>query len=146
MNKSMWLCTTSLLLLVCSELPVTQGLHEDQAGTWDWYQQFVGEVKSAVFSKEGGGKKRVVVITEENVIASINLRQGDLAWRHVFSEDDKVEHLLDMPSSRSLVTLSEDGRNVRAWSSLVSMGEPGKFQTKYFVSNSIALLDHTRGR
>eukprot|EP00959_Pyramimonas_sp_CCMP1952_P159696 3340308-Pyramimonas_sp.AAC.2 len=118
MRSSLCVCVVGVLILVCSELPTTLGLHEDQAGTWDWYKQFVGEVRSAVFST-GSSKKRAFVITEENVVAALNLRGGDIAWRHVFPEDDKVEHLLDIPSSRQILTLSAAGRNVRSWSSMV---------------------------
>eukprot|EP00240_Pyramimonas_obovata_P016193 CAMPEP_0118946662 /NCGR_PEP_ID=MMETSP1169-20130426/44598_1 /TAXON_ID=36882 /ORGANISM="Pyramimonas obovata, Strain CCMP722" /LENGTH=270 /DNA_ID=CAMNT_0006892691 /DNA_START=185 /DNA_END=993 /DNA_ORIENTATION=- len=116
MRLSLWVCVVGLIL-VCSELPTTLGLHEDQAGTWDWYKQFVGEVTSAVFST-GSSKKRAYVITEENVVAAVNLREGEIAWRHVFPEDDKVERLIDMPSNRQILTLSAMGRNVRAWSSM----------------------------
>lgn len=42
------------------------------------HQQYIGRVKHAVFQTQGAGRKRVVVATEENAIASLNLRTGDI--------------------------------------------------------------------
>lgn len=56
------------------------------------YQQYIGKVKQAVFHTQKAGRKRVVVSTEENVVASLDLRHGEickfdfrdflLAWEH----------------------------------------------------------------
>lgn len=40
------------------------------------HQQYIGKVKNAVFHTQKAGRKRVVVSTEENVIASLDLRSG----------------------------------------------------------------------
>lgn len=42
------------------------------------HQQYIGRVKHAVFQTQGTGRKRVVVATEQNAIASLNLRTGDI--------------------------------------------------------------------
>ena len=42
------------------------------------HQQYIGKVKHAVFHTQKAGRKRVVVSTEENVIASLDLRRGDI--------------------------------------------------------------------
>lgn len=42
------------------------------------HQQYIGRVKHAAFQTQGAGRKRVVVATEENAIASLNLRTGDI--------------------------------------------------------------------
>jgi hypothetical protein len=34
-----------------------------------------------------------VVLTEENVIASLDLRSGDIFWRHVIEKNDPVDEL-----------------------------------------------------
>lgn len=56
------------------------------------YQQYIGKVKQAVFHTQKAGRKRVVVSTEENVVASLDLRHGEickfdfrdfrLVWEH----------------------------------------------------------------
>lgn len=42
------------------------------------HQKYIGKVKQAVFPTQKSGRKRVVVSTEENVIASLDLRTGDI--------------------------------------------------------------------
>lgn len=42
------------------------------------HQQYIGKVKHAVFHTQKTGKKRVVVSTEENVLASLDLRHGQI--------------------------------------------------------------------
>lgn len=42
------------------------------------HQQYLGRVKHAVFQTQGTGRKRVVVATEENAVASLNLRTGEI--------------------------------------------------------------------
>jgi hypothetical protein len=42
------------------------------------HQQYIGKVKHAVFHTQKTGRKRVVVSTEENVIASLDLRHGEI--------------------------------------------------------------------
>lgn len=48
-----------------------------------WYddfrhQQYIGKVNQAVFQTPKTGRKRVVVSTEENVLASLDLRRGEI--------------------------------------------------------------------
>ncbi|GAB2269137.1 hypothetical protein Dimus_004065 [Dionaea muscipula] len=68
-------------------------LYEDQVGLMDWHQQYIGKVKHAVFHTQKASRKRVVVSTEENVVASVDLRRGELFWRHVLGEKDAIDHL-----------------------------------------------------
>lgn len=42
------------------------------------HQQYIGKVKHAIFHAQKAGRRRVVVSTEENVIASLDLRRGEL--------------------------------------------------------------------
>ncbi|CAM6003737.1 unnamed protein product [Sphagnum balticum] len=88
-------------------------LYEDQVGVWDWHQQYIGRVKHAVFQTQGSGRKRVVVATEQNALASLNLRTGEIYWRHVLGESDPID-VLELASGKYVMTLS-GGTNVRAW-------------------------------
>uniref|UniRef100_A0A1D1Z7X7 ER membrane protein complex subunit 1 n=1 Tax=Anthurium amnicola TaxID=1678845 RepID=A0A1D1Z7X7_9ARAE len=108
---AMFLLRLSITLLLCFEVSVA--LYEDQVGVADWYQQYIGKVKHAVFHTQKAGRKRVVVATEENVIASIDLRRGELFWRHVLGDNDPVDQI-DIALGKYVVTLSS-GSILRAW-------------------------------
>ncbi|XP_033226104.1 ER membrane protein complex subunit 1 isoform X2 [Belonocnema kinseyi] len=58
------------------------GLYEDQVGKFDWKQNYVGKIKFASFDTVSTAKK-IIVATEENVIAALNLKSGQILWRRV---------------------------------------------------------------
>ncbi|KAG5540687.1 hypothetical protein RHGRI_020798 [Rhododendron griersonianum] len=82
-----------LLLLFLSCSPPALSLYEDQVGLMDWHQQYIGKVKQAVFHTQKAGRKRVIVSTEENVIASLDLRRGEIFWRHVLGAYDAIDEI-----------------------------------------------------
>ncbi|KAJ9692857.1 hypothetical protein PVL29_011785 [Vitis rotundifolia] len=102
-----------LLVLISSPSP-TFSLYEDQVGLMDWHQQYIGKVKHAVFHTQKAGRKRVVVSTEENVIASLNLRRRDFFWRHVLGPNDSVDEI-DIALGKYVITLSSEGSILKAW-------------------------------
>ena len=59
--------------------PFVAAVYEDQAGSFDWHRAQVGPVTSAHL----GSKPRVFVGTSQNVIGSLNLRDGSIAWRKI---------------------------------------------------------------
>ncbi|CAA6666006.1 unnamed protein product [Spirodela intermedia] len=79
----------------------------------DLYQQYIGKVKHAIFHAQKAGRRRVVVATEENVIASLDLRRGELFWRHVLGENDSVDQI-DIALGKYVITLSS-GSILRTW-------------------------------
>ncbi|XP_062101167.1 uncharacterized protein LOC133807046 isoform X1 [Humulus lupulus] len=89
-------------------------LYEDQVGLMDWHQQYIGKVKQAVFHTQKAGRKRVVVSTEENVVASLDLRHGEIFWRHVLGSNDAVDGI-DIALGKYVITLSSGGGILRAW-------------------------------
>lgn len=89
-------------------------IYEDQAGLMDWHQQYIGKVKHAVFHTQKTGRKRVVVSTEENVIASLDLRRGEIFWRHVLGANDAIDGV-DIALGKYVITLSSEGSILRAW-------------------------------
>ncbi|KAH7658285.1 Quinoprotein alcohol dehydrogenase-like protein [Dioscorea alata] len=101
-----------LFLLLCSLLAAA--LYEDQVGIADWHQKYIGKTKQAVFHTQKAGRKRVVVATEENVIASLDLRSGDIYWRHVLGKNDPVDQI-GITLGKYVVTLSSEGSVLRAW-------------------------------
>ncbi|KAL3642641.1 hypothetical protein CASFOL_013456 [Castilleja foliolosa] len=104
-----------LLLALCiSSFYPTFSLYEDQVGLIDWHQQYIGKVKHAVFHTQKSSRKRVVVSTEENVVASIDLRHGEIFWRHVLGPDDVI-HQIGIALGKYVITLSSGGSVLRAW-------------------------------
>ncbi|XP_076766760.1 ER membrane protein complex subunit 1 isoform X2 [Xylocopa sonorina] len=57
-------------------------LYEDQVGKFDWKQNYVGKIKFASFDTVSTARK-IIVATEENVIAALNLKSGQILWRRV---------------------------------------------------------------
>ncbi|CAJ1973877.1 unnamed protein product [Sphenostylis stenocarpa] len=103
-----------ILLLFLSSTNLGYSLYEDQVGLMDWHQQYIGKVKHALFHTQKTGRKRVLVSTEENVVASLDLRHGEIFWRHVLGTDDVVDGL-DIALGKYVITLSSDGSILRAW-------------------------------
>ncbi|XP_010254044.1 PREDICTED: ER membrane protein complex subunit 1 isoform X2 [Nelumbo nucifera] len=103
-----------LLTLLFLYANFSSALYEDQVGLMDWHQQYIGKVKHAVFHTQRAGRKRVVVSTEENAIASLDLRTGDIFWRHVLGANDAVDGI-DIALGKYVITLSSEGSILRAW-------------------------------
>ncbi|XP_031256639.1 ER membrane protein complex subunit 1 [Pistacia vera] len=103
-----------LILLLLSCATSIFSLYEDQVGLMDWHQQYIGKVKHAVFHTQKTGRKRVLVSTEENVIASLDLRHGEIFWRHVLGTNDAIDGI-DIALGKYVITLSSDGSILRAW-------------------------------
>ncbi|XP_030543021.1 ER membrane protein complex subunit 1 [Rhodamnia argentea] len=106
--------TFVLLVLFLSSMNLSFSLYEDQVGLMDWHQKYIGKVKHAVFHTQKAGRKRVVVSTEHNVIASLDLRHGDIYWRHVLGADDAIDGI-DITLGKYVITLSSGGSILRAW-------------------------------
>ncbi|XP_071704847.1 uncharacterized protein [Rutidosis leptorrhynchoides] len=114
MVMSMAIKLSLFLLLLSSSLIPTFSLFEDQVGFMDWHQQYIGKVKDAVFHTQKAVRKRVVLSTEENVIASLDLRRGEIFWRHVLGADDVIDKI-DIALGKYVITLSSEGTILRAW-------------------------------
>ncbi|PIN21465.1 hypothetical protein CDL12_05810 [Handroanthus impetiginosus] len=103
-----------LLFMFFSSSYPTFSLYEDQVGLMDWHQKYIGKVKHAVFHTQKAARKRVVVSTEENVVASLDLRHGEIFWRHVLGPNDVIDQI-DIVLGKYVITLSSGGSILRAW-------------------------------
>ncbi|KAL0410006.1 UNVERIFIED_CONTAM: ER membrane protein complex subunit [Sesamum latifolium] len=103
-----------LLLLFFASSNPANSLYEDQVGLMDWHQQYIGKVKHAVFHTQKAARKRVIVSTEENVVASLDLRHGEIFWRHVLGPSDVIDQI-DVALGKYVITLSSGGSVLRAW-------------------------------
>ena len=76
--------------LLAAGAPGALSLHEDQLGRFDWYQQYLGSFTSGIFSKTRG---KLAVSTSRNALSVLNLRTGEVEWRHVFGESDPLHQV-----------------------------------------------------
>ncbi|KAJ8719185.1 hypothetical protein PYW07_016741 [Mythimna separata] len=91
-------------------------IYEDQIGKFDWRQTYVGRIKFSQFDTVSTAKK-IIVATEENVLAALNLKTGQVVWRHVF-ESASTGNIQLLAITDKVVTVS--GSNpylVRGWDS-----------------------------
>ncbi|XP_034001106.1 ER membrane protein complex subunit 1 isoform X2 [Trematomus bernacchii] len=110
MAKLIGLCLNFVIL--CSTVGA---VFEDQVGKFDWRQQYVGKVLFSNFDAQSQSSKKVIVATENNVFASLNIRTGELFWRHVdaIGPEGKIDALLHHGQDALLVV--GDGRLLRSW-------------------------------
>ncbi|XP_015176654.1 PREDICTED: ER membrane protein complex subunit 1 isoform X1 [Polistes dominula] len=73
------------LIVFISLFNLSVCLYEDQVGKFDWKQNYVGKIKFASFDTISTAKK-IIVATEENVIAALNLKTGQILWRKVLEK------------------------------------------------------------
>ncbi|KAL3285148.1 hypothetical protein HHI36_019269 [Cryptolaemus montrouzieri] len=105
--------SSKLLILLLSISYFTQEiscLYEDQAGKVDWKISFIGKVKYADF-----GNNKLLVATEENVIAALNTKTGDLLWRQVM-ENEAEQQIQFFNVNKDVTTVSGDQTVVSYWS------------------------------
>ncbi|XP_012286292.1 ER membrane protein complex subunit 1 isoform X2 [Orussus abietinus] len=91
-------------------------LYEDQVGKFDWKQNYVGRIKFASFDTVSTAKK-IIVATEENVVAALNLKSGQILWRRVLEQGYTGRiHALRIIADGSLISVNGGvPAIVRAW-------------------------------
>ncbi|CAH1996992.1 unnamed protein product [Acanthoscelides obtectus] len=99
------------LLVILLNFQTLLALYEDQVGKFDWKRSFIGKVKYAHFDAS-----RIIVGTEENIIASLNMKNGNILWRQLM-ENPKEQQLMLLHSDRDLLSVSGTMNNwfVRTW-------------------------------
>jgi hypothetical protein len=90
-------------------------IYEDQAGTFDWYKQYVGRPSAVVFLP---GKERVFLTTQQHLLASLHTKAGSVAWRRKYTEQDPLEKAVALQKPALLLAASKGGKHVRAWDAL----------------------------
>ncbi|KAK2577572.1 hypothetical protein KPH14_012733 [Odynerus spinipes] len=104
------------LIVFISLFNLSLCLYEDQVGKFDWKQNYVGKIKFASFDTISTAKK-IIVATEENVIAALNLKTGQILWRRVLEKGYAGRiHTLGGIADGDLISVSgEVPALVRAW-------------------------------
>ena len=92
-------------------------IYAEQAGRLDWHRESLGKVTDATFlpswSQRNATVRGVGVITEENVLAVLNQRTGDVVWRKQLESDVTVDRITG--AGKQLITLSDVRTKVRSW-------------------------------
>lgn len=100
-----------ILVLICLLIELAFSLYEDQVGKFDWKLSYIGKAKFAHIDA-----KRVFVATEENVIAALHLKTGQILWRQIL-EDPRTESIVHLHVDKEIVTVSgaKNSWYVRGW-------------------------------
>lgn len=99
-------------------LVILQGataLFEDQAGKFDWMQRYVGRVDFLYWDQAHYMGKRVIVGTDKNTLAAINVHNGSIAWRQIFEDGERGRINALLHQGNGLVSISGNGKFVRSW-------------------------------
>lgn len=99
----------ALLLLMAAR---AFAMYEDQAGTFDWHRQHIGEVLHAGHSP---GRDRFYVATAQSLVAAVSAGDGSIAWRRAYNEEDPLGQIITLAKPAAVVAVSGGGRYVRAW-------------------------------
>lgn len=94
--KSYSISTFLVLGLIVS---LSSALYEDQIGKFDWRQKFIGKIKFGYFDATNADKS--IVATDENVLAAISSKNGDILWRKVFEKDNSRGEIKFLQVSKS---------------------------------------------
>ncbi|CAG8630833.1 14657_t:CDS:10 [Funneliformis caledonium] len=92
-------------------------LYANQAGVIDWHHQYIGTPKTSFFHKFVSRGAYVLVASDRNVLASINVRSGNLDWRQVFDENENILAFKGYESVAISVSKRDHDYIVRSWES-----------------------------
>ncbi|ELU06819.1 hypothetical protein CAPTEDRAFT_171523 [Capitella teleta] len=111
-NPWIFLLSVAFLVQLCL------ALYEDQAGKFDWRHQYIGRAVHATFDQSGVQGKRLLLSTEQNVVAAVNARNGQLGWRHILEEGDsgRIDDMIVV--NNFVLVLCSGGGLVRAFHSI----------------------------
>ncbi|XP_055515205.1 ER membrane protein complex subunit 1 [Leucoraja erinacea] len=116
-------------------------IYEDQVGKFDWRRQYVGKPRFAYFDTPTQSSKKLVVVTEKNVIASFNLRTGEILWRQVDKEGPEGDVDLLLFYGQDALAVSGGGRMLRSWDTNIGglnwefLLEAGSFHTGSLIGS-----------
>ncbi|CAG9579588.1 unnamed protein product [Danaus chrysippus] len=79
-------------------------------------QTYVGRIKFAQFDTVSTAKK-IIVATEENVLAALHLKTGEIVWRHVFESDSSGNIRLLHVGDKITTVTGDNPYLVRGWDS-----------------------------
>ncbi|RUS77416.1 hypothetical protein EGW08_014819, partial [Elysia chlorotica] len=90
-------------------------LFADQAGLFDWKQDYVGKIKFLHWEQLPSAGKKVLLASEKNVIASINAHDGSIVWRKIFESDKRGRIDAFLHHGNAVISVHAGGQFVRSW-------------------------------
>lgn len=89
-----------------------QSLFEDQTGTYDWRQQYVGKPIQTHIDPDGN---LVHVATDLHVLAALDANTGKIAWRKLFESGDSGKIVKVFWTSNAIVVVTNEGRKIQSF-------------------------------
>jgi hypothetical protein len=92
--KQSFICVSLFLSLFFCLLCIhsSSALYEEQVGSVDWFKTQLGHTRAALFP--ANQKKRYIYLaTEQNAIASIRQKNGEIQWRQVLPQAESIQQL-----------------------------------------------------
>ena len=119
------------LIGLCNVINV-KCLYEDQAGTYDWYnwnqikfsykkiqfnkffrrQQYVGR---PLFSHVDYGSKKFFVATDQNLLSSLNIKNGNIAWRKIFESNSNGKIDFVLWGAKEILVITGNGKRIQSF-------------------------------
>ncbi|KAL7051439.1 hypothetical protein ACKWTF_004466 [Chironomus riparius] len=99
----------NIVIILSVVTSLCSALYEDQIGKFDWRKKFVGTIKFGYFDAQNADKS--IVATDENVLAAISSKNGDILWRKVFETDNtrgEIKFLHVTREGKSIASQSGD--------------------------------------
>lgn len=97
-----------LFLFLCCFTRLALGIYEDQLGKFDWHRRQIGLPRFVALSSK---KPRLFTSTDADVVANINLRDGEINWRQQL--DDSVKDCFLFERENVFVTFTS--HQIFAW-------------------------------
>ncbi|GFS06457.1 ER membrane protein complex subunit 1 [Elysia marginata] len=94
---------------------ISYALFADQAGLFDWKQDFVGKVKFLHWEQSPSAGKKVLLASEKNAIASVNAHDGSIVWRKIFEPDRRGRIDAFLHYGSAVISVHAGGQFVRSW-------------------------------
>ncbi|XP_051786838.1 ER membrane protein complex subunit 1 isoform X1 [Erpetoichthys calabaricus] len=127
------------IVLLSTVLALAAAVFEDQVGKFDWRRQYVGKVQFAYFDTQTQASKKLLVATDQNVIASVNSRTGELLWRQLDKSGPEGYIDATLFHGQDAVVVSGNGRFLRSWETNIGglnwemVLDTGSFQFATFI-------------
>lgn len=118
-------------------------LFEDQVGTYDWRQQHVGRPR---FSHIDYASKKLFVGSDQNLLGSLNIKSGKIAWRKIFesNENGKIDHVLW--GTKEILVVTGSGQRIQSFNYVNGFvnWEYQLFNKKEFLNKKFVSIESKR--
>ncbi|RIA80203.1 hypothetical protein C1645_12520 [Glomus cerebriforme] len=106
-----------VILTLTLFVELVSSLYANQAGVIDWHHQYIGTPKVSFFHKFVSRGAYVLIASDRNVLASINVRSGNIDWRQVFDENENILAFKGYENTAISVSQRDNDYIVRSWES-----------------------------